>query len=381
MIKKGLVLIILLIQLNAEAQSSALAVGDSLFANGNYSKAIKVYEEYSNVKEVYAKIARAYAAIGNFGEAVENYKNSVEANPDDALLKFEYAKLLSRLKKYKEASVLFEELIYIDYKNPNYHYQQGVTLEKQRDSTAMNRFMSAYELDNTHQKAIFKIAKHHLIKRNHEISHKYIDKGLESYTNNVELISLKAQNYYHQQYYGKSILWFNKLLDLGEESEFIHEKLSISYAQNSDYEEAIIHRKEVLKYNPKDATSMYVIGGYYQRLNDFEKAETYIKQYLLIQDIDFNKEYRTLGTVLNRQKKHEEAIKAFQKAVKEDPSDTFTRFIIIRTKDEYYADKDAVIKLYEDFLAKYKNEPYSKFAEMRLKELKEEQFLNGEKKN
>lgn len=381
MIKKVLVLIILFTQFNAEAQSSALAVGDSLYANGNYSKAIKSYKQYSNAAAVYAKIARAYSAIGNFGEAIENYKNSVEANPDNALLKFEYAQLLSKLKKYKEASVLFEELIYIDYRNPNYHYQQGVALEKQRDSTAMNRFMSAYELDNTHQKAIFKIAKHHLIKRNHEISHKYIDKGLESYTNNVELISLKAQNYYHQNYYRKAITWFKKLLDLGESSEFIHEKLSICHAEFSDYEDAIFHRKEVLKYNPTDATSMYVIGTYYQRLNDFENAEKYINQYLVLQDVPLNAEYRTLGTVLNRQKKHEEAIKAFQRAVKEDPSDIFTRFIIIRTKDEYYADKDAVIKLYENFLIKYKDAPFSRLAQMRLKELKEAKFLNEGEKN
>lgn len=373
---KKLIFIILIIQFNAEAQSSALAIGDSLYANGNYTKAIEKYQNHNNQNEVYDKIAKAYVAIGNFGKALENYKKSSEANPDDALIKFEYAKLLSRSKKYKEASSLFEELIYVDYRNPNYHYQKGLVLEKLNDSTALNRFLSAYELDNTHQKAIFKIAKHHLIKRNHQISHRYIDKGLESYSENLELISLKAQNYYHQDYQEEAKQWFKKLLELGEESEFIHEKLSILYAKNSDYKDAIFHREKALKYNPYDATSIYVIGTYYKKLKDFEKAEEYISKSLKLQDVPLNIEYRILGTVLNRQKKYQEAIKAFQKAIKEDPTDTFTRFTMILTKEQFYADKEAVIKLYEDFVAKYKDDNIAKFAEIHLKELKEKQFLN-----
>ena len=374
MIKRLLVLI-LLVQFNAEAQSSALQLGDSLYANGNYSKAIKSYEEYSSQNKIYGKIAKAYLAIGNNGKALENYKKGVEANPEDALIKFEYAKLLLRSKQYKDASDLFEELIYVDYKNPNYHYQKGVVLEKLKDSTFLNRYLTAYQLDQTHQKAIFKIAKYYLIKRKHQASHKYIDKGLESYPENVELISLKAQNYYHQDYQNEAKLWFKKLLELGEESEFIHEKLSILFAKNSDYKDAIFHRKKVLNYNPYDATSMFVIGTYYERLNDFKTAEEFIRKSLKLQDVSLNKEYAQLGRILNRQEKYKEAIKAFQKAVKEDPSDTFTRFSIIFTKEQFYADKEAIIKLYEDFIAKYKDDKISRFAEMHLKELKEKNFL------
>ncbi|MDG4715921.1 hypothetical protein [Winogradskyella marincola] len=50
-------------------------------------------------------------------------------------------------------------------------------------------------------------------------------------------------------------------------------------------------------------------------------------------------------------------------------------FFILRTKDAYYADVDAKIKLYEDFLKNEKNAPLKPYAELRLKELKEEKFL------
>ncbi|SDG90518.1 tetratricopeptide repeat protein [Winogradskyella thalassocola] len=351
---------------------------DRLYVNGNYSKAIETYITLANLDAVYDDIAKAYMAIGNYGEAINNYEKAIQANADDLLIQYEYAKLLARTKQYKDANQLFLNLIASDSLNPNYYYELGVVLEKQKDTTALQQFQKTFELDETHQKAIFKISKHHLMKRNFVEAHGYIDRGLESYGNNVELISLKAQTYYHQEYYTHAVVWFNKLLDLGEKSEFIHEKLSLSYAQNSDYKDAIFHRKQALKYSPNDANAMFVIGAYYQSLSDFEMAEEYITKALLLKDVPLSDEYQRLGTIFNRQKKYDQAIKAFQKSLKEDPSNIMSEFYILRTKDEYYADTGSKIKMYEQFIEKNTKSPFLGYAEGRLKELKQEKFLEGE---
>jgi len=348
---------------------------DDLYTNGNYSKAIEAYKSLKNSNEVYDRIAKAYIAIGNYGEGIANYKKAIKANPEDKLIQYEYAKLLTKTKKYKEANQLLKNLIIKDSLNPNYHYELGLILEKQKDTTALNEFIKTFDLDPTHQKAIFKIAKHHIIKRNFKLAHSFVDKGLKNYEYNVELISLKAQAYYYQEYYTHSVIWFKKLLDLGEKSEFIHEKLSLSYAQNSDYEDAIYHRKQALKYSPNDANAMYVIGRYYERLSNFEKAEEYVSKALKLQDKSLSDEYQQLGTILNRQKKYEAAIKAFQKSLKEDASNILSEFFLIRTKDEFYADVDSKIKLYENYIEKHKKSPFIVFAQKRLKELKQEKFL------
>jgi len=348
---------------------------DDFYVNGNYSKAIETYKSLENLDVVYDDIAKAYMAIGNYDEALDYYEKAVTANEDNLLIKYEFAKLLARTKKYKEANLLFTNLITSDTLNPNYHYELGIVLEKQKDTAALEQFMDAYKLDETHQKAIFKIAKYRLMKRDFLSTHIYADKGLESYKNNVKLISLKAQAYYHQEYYTHAIVWFQKLLDLGEESEFIYEKLSLSFAQNSDYIEAINFRKKALKYSPNDANAMFVIASYYERLRDFEKAEEFMTQSLLLKDLPLSDEYQKLGTILNRQKKYEAAIKTFQKSLKEDPSNMVTEFYLLRTKDEYYADIDAKIRAYEKFVEKYKDNPFVRFSESRLKELKQEKFL------
>ncbi len=376
--QKIIVVLIIIISCNVEAQTSTLQLADSLYLNGNYSKSIAEYKKYDNQNEVYSKIARAYIALGNYDEALLNFEAAIKGFPDDALLQYDYAKLLSKTKKYKDASIQFNKLIKVDSLNPNYHYQLGLVLEKTGDSTVHNTFQKVFQLDTTHQKAIFKIAKHHLIKRHHKTVDKYIDIGLQSYVNNKELISLKAQNYYWLEDYHNAIKWFKKLLDLNESSQFIYEKISFCYYRVYDYKNAIIYCNKALQYDPKNPTNLYLLGQMYEGLRDFVNAEKYIALSLKLQDIPLDVEYVKLGSVYNKQKKYRDAIETFKIALKENPKNQKAQFFLATAKVEYYKDYDAKIKVYEDFKKNYPNNMFVRFVDYRLKKLKKEQFLEVE---
>lgn len=66
---------------------------------------------------------------------------------------------------------------------------------------------------------------------------------------------------------------------------------------------------------------------------------------------------------------------AFQKSLKEDPSNILSEFYILRTKDEFYGDIDSKIAMYEQYVAKHAKSRFLAFAEKRIKALKEEKFL------
>ncbi|TDU43111.1 tetratricopeptide repeat protein [Gelidibacter sediminis] len=371
-------LIVALLTWSIQAQDASLKRADSLYAHGNYAQAITVFKSFEQQEQVYEKLAKAYMALGNYDEALNNYERASQAFPEDALLKYDYAKLLARSKKIKAAETLLNELVSQDAKNPNYHYELGLLLEQQGDSTAMSRFQSAFLLDPTHQKAIYKIAKQFLVKRNHEASLKYINIGLESYENNTELINLKALNYYWKQDYKTASQGFEKLLELGENSQFIHEKLSFCYAEQMAYVKAIVHAKRAVNFDPKNATNLYILGQLYEKINDFASAEEWLTKALDIMDQPLNVEYTKLATVLNQQKKYKEGIAALQIAVKENPKDERAQFFLARTKDEYYADADSKIKAYEVFKEKFPKSMFVYFADRRLRELKEEKFMKSE---
>lgn len=371
-------IVLICFSVKTNAQIAVLDHADSLYVSGNYSKAITSYKSLNDTNMVLSKIAKAYYALGNYDQALSFYEQSITVSPGNTLLKYEYAKLLYKTKKYEAAAQRFNDLVYLDYKNPNYHYELGLSLEALKDSSAFNRFKSAYDLDHTHQKAIYKIARFYVKKRRYIIAERYINIGLDSYKNNVALISLKAQNYYNQDDYKSAIIWFNKLISLGEISGFIYEKLSLCYAQQFDYKNAIIQRKLALKYDPHNARALYVLGTYYEKLNDFKTAETYIKKYLTLSDKPLDVEYSKLGTIYNRQEKYKEAISCFKIAVKENPESDSAAFFEVTSKDKYYKDFDTKIKLYENFKIKYPKSFYILVADRRLAQLKEEKFMNAD---
>jgi tetratricopeptide (TPR) repeat protein len=360
---------------NSYAQNSVLKKADSLMALGNYSKAIEIYKTHNNPTSVNQKIASAYEAIGNFTQATQYYELAVNNQPENTLLNYQYGQLLSKLKKYPEAKTVFSDLINKDPQNPNFIYELGLIYEKTNDSLTLPTFQKVFNLDNNHQKAIFKIARHHLVKRKHDSVSLYVDNGLKSYPENVELISLKAQNYYWLQQYENAITWFEKLIDLGESSQQIHEMLSFAYKENYDYDLAIKQLEIALKYDPKNADNLFRIGQYYHKLSDNENAEKYMNAALLLLDQPLDREYRELAVVYNFQKKYPEAIKALNKSIRENPDNEYTHFILAYTKETYYADLESKIEVYNKYLEKFPNGQFKPMVERRLEDLKKQQFL------
>ena len=196
-------LLFLTLFFKTEAQTSVLNIADSLFLNGNYAKAINYYKIHKNQDEVFEKIAKAYVAIGNYNLALSNFQAANEAYPGNILLKYEFAKLLSKTKNFETALVIYKTLISIHGNNPNYHYELGLVQEHIKDSLAIKSFTKAFNLDNTHQKAIYKVAKYNLQKRRYTTVDSLISIGLETYPKNIELINLKAQKYRPRKYFKK----------------------------------------------------------------------------------------------------------------------------------------------------------------------------------
>ncbi|MFV0571226.1 MAG: tetratricopeptide repeat protein [Xanthomarina gelatinilytica] len=371
-----IVLFFIITFIETEAQTSVLMLADSLYANGYYSKAITQYEVYNKPSEVYEKIAKASIAIGNYNQALLNYQESIKAHPNNTLLMYEYAKLLSRTNNLQTAASEFKKLITIDSLNPNYHFEYGLILEKQNDSTAIEEFINTFHLDSLHQKAIYKVAKYKLQKRQFDEVEKLVNTGLGSNQFNVELINIKAQNYFWKQDYHEAIVWFEKLVTLGESSQFIHEKLSLCFAKTYRLPEAIKHGLLALKFEPNNTNNLFVLGRLYEKNKEFGNAESYYTKALEIEDAPLDAQYTQLGRVLNYQKKYAEAIQVLNKARLENPKNDTTAFYLLQSKNAYYEDFDTKINLYQKFIKEFPDSVLKTIAAAQLSQLKQEKFMN-----
>ncbi len=384
---------------NAEAQSSALTIADSLYAVGSYTKAI---EQYQLIPDQNAKtllqIARSYRGLGNKKAAIEAYVASLTQNKEQPIAATEYGRLLISRGKHSTADTIFMELSQKYPDNPEYFYQRGRALkllEKKGDSlwkkTATTKseeiFSKAVQLDSTHQKALYQLGLHYLGKRDYPVVDKICYKALEIDPDNVEMVNILAQNYYLRGWHDESITWFEKLIALGQTSPFIHNNLGVSYRQTNRYQKAIEQYLILLGIDDEDYGVHHILAELYGKTRDIEKAEYHAKQALYFKDLPLDDIYYTLGNAYQINKKFEKAIVQYRKVVKINPSNIRAQYNIPVCADNYYENKKEVVKLYEQFLEKHKESKdraatfYKTMTERRLTVLKEEVFLKeGEDK-
>jgi tetratricopeptide (TPR) repeat protein len=368
-----LILIFLFVFGQLIAQNNTKEIADSLFVMGKYSQAIKFYKALSLPS---VNSAKSYLAIGNYNEAIGAYQQVLKQDSTLYSVQLDLAKLYADTKEYEKSKQLLLKLVYVDYKNPNYHYQLGKVHQNLNDEfSAQSRFVSAYKLDNYHQKALFELSKYQLRKSNFDKALEYAEKGLEIYPNNKSLISLKAQGLLFKEDAFKALKAFQLLYSLNENTDFVNDKLSLCYEKTSDYNNAIKYLKIVLENNKKDVSLLYRLAFLYERNKDFANASKYQAIALKQQDVSLENPYTKLAFYYNRQQKYKDALEAYQKALKEDPNNETINFYIVTTKLSYYKDLESKLKVITRFKKQFPASIYNKFLDSKESELKSEAFL------
>ena len=365
----------------AGAQTSALAIADSLYAVGNYSGAIEKLEESgSRSEEILLKLARAQKANGNPAAALEHYQTVLRSNPGRVLTAVEYAKLLSVTGKLKTADSIFKKLIKKHPDNPEFYYQLGLVREKQQDSTAMSLYNVAIYLDKSHQPALIKVSKKALMEGNLSRAERLSKQGLEANPNQVTLVSILAQAYYYQKEYDLAVPQFEKLIGFGEGSEFIHSKLGTSYFNLDEYEKAIDHFNAALDFEDKNPTTHYNLGKLYALTGEYENAEGHLLQSILLKAVTLDGEFTSLGLTYKQMGKPKEALLYFNKALKENPENERVMFERAVVADSYYEDLQTRMNYYLAYLEKFEdvgNPDLLLLAERRVKDIRVEIHMNA----
>ncbi len=358
----------------ANAQSLVLKVADSLYAIGDYTKAINYYAE-ANTENSGLQIARAYNAIGNFDKAIAQYKNVVEKHPDWQIANFELGKLLLKAKEYNEARKLFSQLAGPTNKNPEYHYYLGEAyLELEQPASALTAYKKAVKSDSTHLRSLFRLGKYFTIKLERDQALKYVDKGLRFYENDVSLINLKALIYYNDNQYKMAIPWLQKILEFDETKPYVYEKLAYCYYKNGEFEKAKETYRILIGIDDQNSDTYFGMAEALRKNKQRDSAEIYIRKAMDVQRPIFAEGYSSLASLARERNDLKSALTYYKQAYKETPSDELLYFNICTVSDQLYKDPKTKLEYYGNFIKKFGTKiPYaSKMAAKRVKELKEE---------
>lgn len=372
--------ILCLILLKAEAQTSAFQLADSLYAVGNYQKAIELYQNSSEISaENYRKIAQAYQATGNLGLAIRNYEEALQQDKTLMIAKSNLGKLYYQNRNYHLADSLFKELIQNYPENPDFYYRLALAKEKLNDTTAIQDFKKVLEIDKNHQKALYELAKFKYEKKEYKEVENLGEQALSSYPENTRIISLLAQNALAKRNYYLAKSRLEQLIELNKKSVFIHLNLGYCYFNLKKYQKALQQFKEVIQLERNHHKAGLFAGKSLLMLERYQEAEEFLRVALILADQPVDDYYTSFAIILQKQKKFKEAIDNFKIALEEYPKNYRAQYELAVCADNYYKDIQTKINYYQLFINKFQNDPkatyYLFLAKERLSDLKEQQHI------
>lgn len=374
------ILLLFFFGLGLNAQEDKFQTADSLKAVGLYSEAIQMLQNIEPKSDkIYLKLAKLQQYEGNRGKALKNYEKVLEKNPDRILTKLDHAELLLEAGKLDLADSIFTALIQKYPDNAGFVYRLGLTKEKKKDSTAMKYFFKTISLDFTHQGGLYKTAKHQLKNGKIHNAISLSSSGLEVRPENVSLLSILGQAYSASMQFEKAIASYEKLIELGESSEFILEKLAKAYHMTNQDDKALGAYKKMIEINDGNSAVHSSIGAIYLRKNEVKKAQQHFTMALLIKKQPVDSEYLNIGLTFKRQEDYKSAYTNFKKALAENPENERAHIELALAADAYFVDKASVLKLYENYAGRYKDsgrKDMLSVAEYRISELKKEIHLS-----
>ena len=370
--KNFLAFILLLTLFQASSQNDeALNIGDRLYALGNYTQAIIEYEKLGTAN---AKIAKCYEALGNHIKAIQYYKLTLLENPDSAIPKYNYGKLLLKTAQYNKADSLFSALEKEYPENPNFPYHLGLIKEKQNDSMALTHFKQAILMDSTHQNALYKLSKMFVEKRQFESATPWVKSGLRADPNSVRFLNLKALIHFYSKNYHEALSAYKKLLMLKQSTVQLHENLAVCFRNTNQFEKALEQYTLLInEYDDQTAEWHYGIGITYMSLKDYEKARRHIEIAILLKDLPIEDEQMTLSYLFSSTKDYRSQMEVLNKVVNNNPQNERAMYYLAAAADNYFEDNTTVIPFYERYLKKFgESGRFREFAKQRIKDLKTE---------
>ena len=408
-------LIILMLALKTEAQSSVFTVVDKLLLSGNYQEALALLEnQQPKTIEIYGKIASIYTSVGNYTKAIKNYTKAltieenirlkvklgqvyntaglnskaisiyediIEKDTSNLLVANSLGKLYLARNNPKQAEQLYRFLKRKDSLNPNYPFQLAEALSKQGKKLKMGQsYLDAYNLDTLHIKSIYKLARFFKTLRLRDSTMLFIDKGLAIDSTSINFLQLKANELYFSKEFKKAIKYLTKLSSLHFKSVNTFEMFGMCYLNLKEYDSVETYYRKALKLERNNPEILYRLGALYYKQEKIKLARLYLMQSIMFGKGDLDKQYFLSGVIDKEENKLKMAINYFDKAVKNNRNNYKALFQLALTSDIYYKDKKIAYKHYTRFVSQFesKDPEMTLYAITRQKEIKKQYFLEGE---
>ncbi len=412
--KKILTLLLLSVSIPTSAQIDPFSKADSLLVKGHYKLALAhlksidtlrgmknykiggIYasiDDFKNAITYYTKslefkenfkvqraLASAYYRIKKYKEAIIIYEAILEKDTENLIIQFQLGKLYMATNALKKASKTIKMLSLKDPQNPNYQYQLGLIAARKSNRNGMlTHFLNAYEIDTTHIKSVYQLAKRFSVLRKRDSSRLFTDKGLALNPLHLNLNKLKINSLFRNKKYQKSIERLRLLDSLDPNQLYTQKMLGRSYFGLDSLDLAVVYFKKAQEIDQDDFNIPLNLGHIYAAKKEHNKASMYYIRALSTGKKDRSEAYYGSGMQYVALQQPKIAIAMFKKALIENGGKYKIHYQLALTSDSYYKDKKIAYDLYDNYLMRFddKDEDLTKFVSARMKAIKTSLFMSG----
>ncbi len=356
----------------------------SIYASiDDFKNAITYYIKSLEFKEnfkVQRALANAYYRVKKYKEAIIIYESLLEKDTENLIIQFQLGKLYMATNALKKASKTFKMLSLKDPQNPNYQYQLGLIAARKANGNGMlTHFLNAYKIDTTHVKSIYQLAKTFSAIRKRDSARLFADKGLALHPRHLNLNKLKINSLFRNQKYQKSIDRLHVLDSINPNDLYTQKMLGRSYFGLDSLDLAEVYFKKAQKIDREDFNIPLNLGHIYAAKKEHYRASMYYIMARSTGKKDRSEAYYGAGMQYVALQQPKMAIAMFKKALIENGGKYKIHYQLALTSDSFYKDKKIAYELYENYLLRFddKDKDLTKFVISRKKALKTSLFMSG----
>ncbi len=248
----------------------------------NYDKIEELYEIIKEDPSNFQAVRELSVALLDSGfneEALKQLVYLVGIFPEDARLYFNIGFTFEKLKLFKKAEYSYRKAISLDPDEPDYYYNLGYLLMKDKKHTkeAVECFKKVLEKQPNDPNTFFNLGIIYLKGKNYATASKCFKKAYD--LNNFDTLSLfyegNAQKRLGNSEKAREI--YNKVIEISPEYSWAYYNLAqIDWSENN-IEGAIMNLEMTLRINPKDIDAAKLLCQIYIKEKEFQKAYEVIR--------------------------------------------------------------------------------------------------------
>jgi len=270
-------------QYKEECPACYFNMGSSLFARGNYEKALWCWQRVTTIEPAYpcanARIAEAFWAKGQLGEAKAHFIEELRNNPGDLDTLLDLGELLMELGDHRAAGEKFRQVLELspDEATAIFHLGQ-LALDEGDHVLALENFRRVLSLDRAFAGAHLKIAQIYLAQEDRSEAIFHGNCELAQQNLDVPLLVELGDLFMNLQQHGSARTAFDRALAIQPQHAEARHNLAVTLLLDGCIDEGIEQAKLALRTQPKFMLAMHNLALAYLTKRDFTRARFFLRE-------------------------------------------------------------------------------------------------------